>query len=257
MTFSRNGITSSMPSGPPNETTTIASNACSGNRAVARSAGCLRSSTGVATTGMVPPCRTGPTPHWLASATAWIDEQVERTGEIEQPHIRPWATVLRVPTGDGTLWFKANVPALAHELPVIEVLASRFPAAVPELVALDEANNWMLLRDGGEQLREVIERERKLEHWLDVLPIYAELQIAAAADVDQLIARGAPDRGLADSGNPASRAARTGRQPDRLGADLLSEPGAARGRALRATRVGRHRGDDPARRPARQQRSDP
>ena len=38
-----------------------------------------------------------------------------------------WATALRVPTGDGTLWFKANVPALAHELPVVEVLASPLP----------------------------------------------------------------------------------------------------------------------------------
>jgi aminoglycoside phosphotransferase (APT) family kinase protein len=134
---------------------------------------------------------------WLAGATAWIDEQVERTGEIEQPHIRPWATVLRVPTTEGTLWFKANVPALAHELPVIEVLGARLPAAVPEVVALDEAHNWLLMRDGGEQLRAVIERERKLEHWLHVLPLYAELQIAAVADVEQLIARGAPDRGLA------------------------------------------------------------
>ena len=136
-------------------------------------------------------------PIWLAGATAWIDEQVERTDEIEQPHIRPWATALRVPTTEGTLWFKANVPALAHELPVVEVLGARFPAAVPEVVALDEAHNWMLMRDGGEQLRAVIERERKLEHWLDVLPLYAELQIAAVADVEQLIARGAPDRGLA------------------------------------------------------------
>ncbi|HEX3454255.1 MAG TPA: phosphotransferase [Gaiellaceae bacterium] len=134
---------------------------------------------------------------WLAGATAWIDEQVERTGEIEQPHIRPWATVLRVPTTEGTLWFKANVSALAHELPVIEVLGARLPAAVPEVVALDEAHNWLLMRDGGEQLRAVIERERKLEHWLHVLPLYAELQIAAVADVEQLIARGAPDRGLA------------------------------------------------------------
>jgi len=136
-------------------------------------------------------------PTWLASATAWIDEQVERTGEIEQPHVRAWATALRVPTREGTLWFKANVPALAHELPVVEVLGSRYPAAVPELVALDEAHHWMLMRDGGEQLREVIERERKLEHWLEVLPLYAELQIAAVADVDELITRGAPDRGLA------------------------------------------------------------
>jgi aminoglycoside phosphotransferase (APT) family kinase protein len=135
-------------------------------------------------------------PTWLAGATAWIDEHADRTGEVEQPHVRPWATALRVPTRDGTLWFKANVPALAHELPVIEVLGARFPAAVPDLVALDEARHWMLMRDGGEQLSDVIERERKLEHWLDVLPLYAELQIAATNDADQLIARGAPDRGL-------------------------------------------------------------
>ena len=144
-------------------------------------------------------------PAWLAGATAWIDEHAERTGEIEQPHIRPWATALRVPTRDGTLWFKANVPALAHELPVIEVLAARFPAAVPDLVALDEARNWMLMRDGGEQLREVIERERKLEHWLEVLPLYAELQIAAAPDAERLIARGAPDRGLDKLGDQYER----------------------------------------------------
>jgi aminoglycoside phosphotransferase (APT) family kinase protein len=135
-------------------------------------------------------------PTWLAGATAWIDEHAERTGEIEQPHVRAWVTALRVPTADGTLWFKANVPALAHELPVIEILGARFPLAVPELVAVDEERHWMLMRDGGEQLSRVIERERRLEHWLDVLPLYAELQIAAAADADQLIARGAPDRGL-------------------------------------------------------------
>jgi aminoglycoside phosphotransferase (APT) family kinase protein len=135
-------------------------------------------------------------PAWLDEATAWIDTHVQRSGEIEQPHVRPWATALRVPTSDGTLWFKANVPALAHELPVIELLAARVPAAVPDLVALDKPRNWMLMRDGGEQLRGVIERERKLEHWLDVLPLYAELQIAAAADVGRLIAGGAPDRGL-------------------------------------------------------------
>ena len=144
---------------------------------------------------MVPPCE-WTDPNWLAGATAWIDEHAERTGEIEQPHVRPWSTALRVPTSDGTLWFKANVPALAHELPVIEALAARVPAAVPDLVALDEPRNWMLLRDGGEQLRAVIERERKLEHWLDVLPLYAELQIAAAPDAEKLIARGAPDRRL-------------------------------------------------------------
>ena len=52
-------------------------------------------------------------PEWLAEATAWIasrleERGLERTGGIEQPHVRWWSTVLRIPTGGGTLWFKAN-----------------------------------------------------------------------------------------------------------------------------------------------------
>ncbi|MDQ2984012.1 MAG: hypothetical protein M3R70_08840 [Actinomycetota bacterium] len=45
---------------------------------------------------------------WLAEATAWIREHVEVAGEIEQPHIRWWSTVLRVPTPAGDAWFKAT-----------------------------------------------------------------------------------------------------------------------------------------------------
>ena len=37
---------------------------------------------------------------WRAAAVSWLDEQlgaagIERVGEVEQPHLRPWATVLR------------------------------------------------------------------------------------------------------------------------------------------------------------------
>jgi hypothetical protein len=55
----------------------------------------------------------------------------------------------------------------------------------------------MLMHDGGEQLRQQIERERKLERWLDVLPLYAELQLAAMPDAEQFVARNVPDRRLA------------------------------------------------------------
>ena len=47
---------------------------------------------------------------WLAEAEAWIREQAGVTGPIEQPHVFPWSTVLRVPTDDGLLWFKATSP---------------------------------------------------------------------------------------------------------------------------------------------------
>jgi hypothetical protein len=136
-------------------------------------------------------------PRWLAEARAWIDAQgVELTGPVEQPHVRPWSTALRLSTTEGVLWFKANHPSLVHEARVVAIISRRRPDLVPELVAADLERGWMLMRDGGERLREVIERERDLARWLDLLPLYAELQIDLAGAADEFAAAGAPDRRL-------------------------------------------------------------
>jgi hypothetical protein len=141
-------------------------------------------------------------PAWLADAHTWIDERVaalgvERVGATEQPHVRPWATVIRVPTTDGDLWFKANVPVLAYEAGVVEVLARTRPDAVPALVGVDRERGLMLMRDGGERLREIVERERDFRRWHDLLPRYGRLQLDLAGHADELVALGAPDRRLA------------------------------------------------------------
>lgn len=139
---------------------------------------------------------------WLAQAHAWIDEQVaalELTpdGPREQVHVRPWATAIRIPTTDGPVWFKASIPALGHEAGVVDLISQRRPDLGPKLLASDGERGWMLMTDGGERLREVVERERDLGRWLDLLPKYAELQIAVAADADELVRLGVPDRRLA------------------------------------------------------------
>jgi hypothetical protein len=141
-------------------------------------------------------------PHWLAEAYTWIRERLEAlgvrpTGDIEQPHVRPWSTVMRVPTSGGDVWFKANIPALAYEAGVVGVLARTRPDLLPELAAVDLERGWMLMGDGGERLRELVERERNLARWLDVLPRYGELQLSTASRADELVALGAPDRRLA------------------------------------------------------------
>jgi len=141
-------------------------------------------------------------PLWIAAAHGWIHAQLEGLGSalagpIEQPHVRPWATVMRVPTDAGPLWFKANAPVLAHEAGVVSVLAGRRPNAVPELLAVDLERGWMLMGDGGLRLRELVERERGLSRWLELLPRYAQLQIDLAGHADELVALGAPDRRLA------------------------------------------------------------
>lgn len=136
-------------------------------------------------------------PHWLAEAHAWIRAHAEVTGPIEQPHVVPWSTVLRAPTLNGPVWFKANGPTQAHEARVSALLAEKRPDAVPPLLATDLDRGWMLMGDGGERLRDLVARERDLSGWLDVLPLYAGLQIDLAPQADELVALGAPDRRLA------------------------------------------------------------
>lgn len=141
-------------------------------------------------------------PSWLSQAHDWIDSALgelgrDRTGAIEQPHVYPWSTVLRVPTAEGSVWFKANEEALRYEVTVVERIAARRAEVVPALLAADDAMGWMLLEDAGEPLRALIERERSLDRWHQVLPLYAGVQRDLAADIDQLLATGVPDRRLA------------------------------------------------------------
>jgi len=138
---------------------------------------------------------------WLAGVKDWLDRQLEElglqsAGPVEQPHVRPWSTVLRLPTTGGDVWFKANIPLLAYEAAVVDLLAARRPDFVPGLLATDLERGWMLMADGGERLREIVERERDLGRWLDVLPRYGRLQIDMAQDLDRLLGLGLPDRRL-------------------------------------------------------------
>jgi hypothetical protein len=141
-------------------------------------------------------------PAWLATAVAWIDEQLDATGirrigDIDQLHVRPWSTVIRVPTGDGDVYFKANIPELRHEAVVALHLARRVPDRVPPLIADDTSRGWMIMADGGRRLREVIAEERDLARWDDVIEGAADIARAMEPDVDELLAAGVPDMRLA------------------------------------------------------------
>jgi hypothetical protein len=140
-------------------------------------------------------------PRWLSEASGWIrarlaDEGLKLVGEIEQPHVRWWSTVMRAPTTAGDLWFKANAPPHAFEASLLEILEGVRPGCVPELVASDPARGWLLMRDGGTRLRDVVRSRRDLHHWQTLLPSYAELQLAVASRVDDLLATGVPDERL-------------------------------------------------------------
>ena len=141
-------------------------------------------------------------PAWLATALAWVDEQLtsagrRRTGDVDQMHVRPWATVIRVPTAEGEVFFKANAPELRHEAVVALHLARRVPDRVPPLIADDTDRGWMLMEDGGRRMREVITEERDLSRWDDVVEGAADVARAMEPDVEELLAAGVPDMRLA------------------------------------------------------------
>lgn len=116
----------------------------------------------------------------------WIAQHVEISGEIEQPHVRPWATALRIPTPGGPVWFKAALEAYAHEAEVIAILAPLAPGLLPEVIA-SRSGGWLLLADAGDRAR-----EHPID-WPAMLRDYVRLQAASAPHVAGLLAAGAND----------------------------------------------------------------
>ena len=137
-------------------------------------------------------------PEWLAAAHAWIEHAILQSGSrlvgaIEQPHVRPWSTVLRIPTNDGTYFFKA-APVPAFEPALTLALARRNPDVLPEVIAADSERGWMLTRDAGTPLRSLIKSPDDL-HLLDpILPRLAEIQQQWLGKEAELLALGVFDR---------------------------------------------------------------
>jgi hypothetical protein len=135
---------------------------------------------------------------WLGRAAAWATNRLaERghslVGEPEQTYVRPWSTLLRLPTRDGVFWFKANAIGTAHEGPLIETLARCAPDHVLRPLAIDVREGWLLLPDGGLTLRVAQGGETDIAHWEEILTDHAQLQRKAAPHADELAALGVPD----------------------------------------------------------------
>ena len=140
-------------------------------------------------------------PGWFEEADAWIRAELESQGirvggPIERPHSRPWSTVLRAPTTEGDIYFKAVSPTIPHEPALLRALARWRPDLAPRLLSVEAARGWVLMRDAGRMLRNTIRPTRDMRPWLPVLPLYAGLQMEVAEHVPELLALGVPDRRL-------------------------------------------------------------
>jgi hypothetical protein len=138
---------------------------------------------------------------WRKEVRDWIHAQAQRhsiliTGEIEQPHMYAWSTVLHVPTDQGKFFFKATAQETIHEAALTQALAHWFPDCMPEFLAVDAGRGWMLMRDGGEQLRASIRPRKDIAPWKPVITRYAEVQIRLAEHITELLSLRLPDHRL-------------------------------------------------------------
>ncbi|MGI5132784.1 phosphotransferase family protein [Pseudonocardia sp. CA-107938] len=130
---------------------------------------------------------------WWAAATAWLDAMLataglRRCGEVTQPRVRRWGTVLTAPTSGGRVWLKATGPQGRYEPALHAGIAATAPRYVPDVLGLDAERGWLLLRDHAPDLGEPG----------DLLPTavlvrYARLQRALGPQADALVAAGVPD----------------------------------------------------------------
>jgi hypothetical protein len=121
----------------------------------------------------------------LAAAEAWIRTIVDPVGPIELVRVRPWASIVKVPTADGVVWFKACEPAQAFEPRLTAELYRRWPDRVAQVLGHEPVRGWMLTADAGRSIGDV---GNPPELWKRILPRYAELQQGERAYVDDHLA---------------------------------------------------------------------
>lgn len=131
-------------------------------------------------------------PGWFDAAAAWIYAQLDRLemraiAPIEQ--VKSWAiaSVLRLNTTAGTVYFKATPDLFAQEPEFTQALAKYYPANLPRVLAADFEKHWILMHDvGGETLQQVPD----ILHWEAAIRQFAKIQIDSVKHLDSFTARG-------------------------------------------------------------------
>jgi hypothetical protein len=135
-------------------------------------------------------------PGWRAGAVEWAAGELDRlglapAGEPEQPHVRPWSTVIRLPVRGGAVWLKSVGSGSAQEPALLADLAGWVPGRVLPPLAVDATRRLMLLPDGGPTLRATA--ASSAAEWEAMVAAYAQLQMDLVPHVDEMLAVGVPD----------------------------------------------------------------
>lgn len=139
----------------------------------------------------------------ILTAESWIHEQLAALGEYELTitplQSSPVSAVSLIQTPTRRYFFKECQSLFAHEPPLTAALAQQFPSALPEIIAWDADNRWLLMGDAGPNLRDLTKADVgqiQWGRWEKMLRTMATLQKNALPQLDELSAAGLPDRRL-------------------------------------------------------------
>ncbi len=135
---------------------------------------------------------------WMSAAGTWMVQQLARldckpTGPVEQVCSWQRSCVMRLPTTHGVAYFKAVPSVLSSELDVSVLLDHEYPGMVAEVMAVDTARRWLLMRDMGAK---TLDRIPDLGQWKAAVHAYAQLQVDWVDGARRFAIAGCPNRGL-------------------------------------------------------------
>lgn len=133
---------------------------------------------------------------WFDLIEAWIDAVLaptgrRRTGPVEPFRLWSISAVVRVPTDDGVLWCKAPCDHFRAEARIHTAVARLLPELVPQLVAVEAAEGWVLM----EPMMGVEAAEHAAGTALEVARRWASAQLESIEHVPRLLAAGLERRG--------------------------------------------------------------
>lgn len=135
-------------------------------------------------------------PGWIREVFDWVGREItplglRTTGAFDQLNAAPTFSLLRIETSGPALWFKAVGEPNLREYPITLLLAERFSAFLPQIVAhRREWNAWLSIEAKGVHP----DANSDSDVWLAIAAALAELQIASLGHGLHLIEAGCRDR---------------------------------------------------------------
>jgi hypothetical protein len=136
---------------------------------------------------------------WLVRASAWMADRLAAIGSplVGAPQMHAlWglSAVTRGETAAGAFFLKACSAVFPTEPAITRVLAASDPDLLPNVVAVDEAENWLLMGDIGK----TFVGDAPVGRWPDGLAAQAAIQRRWLGRTDELAAAGFERRGLVE-----------------------------------------------------------